>query len=168
MGCHGNLGVTVNNTFAFARKVPGADGWRHQDIRGIPDVPQRGHDTPETLLYFERACGGDEFRANDEILERFYTAPGVPNVAEVLRAAPGGDRDLTHLVFPSRERALALTKAYMVLVRRQNFEQGRDPIVRPVTNVFPAIENEDAGLDANGKVFPDGRLWLDWNWQPGG
>lgn len=166
MGCHGNIGVTVNQTFSFPRKLPGTAGWRHQDIRGIPDVPQRGHSKPETLLYFERACGGDEFRANDEILEKFYLAPGQPNAQEILRAAPGGDRDLAHLLFPSRERAIALNKAYMVLVRRQNFDRGRDAVIRAPSNVHQVIENPDAGLEANGRVFSDGRLWLDWNWQP--
>jgi len=168
MGCHGNLGVTVNQTFSFPRKVPGAAGWKYQDIRGIPDVPQRGHTKPETLLYFERACGGDEFRANDEVLAKFYDAPGQPKTQEILRAAPGGDRDLSYLVFPSRDRALALNKAYMVLVRRQNFDRGRDSVIRAPGNVHQVIENPDAGLEANGRVFSDGRLWLDWGWVPSG
>ncbi len=35
MGCHCPIGVTVDTTFALARKVPGATGWRHQDLRGL-------------------------------------------------------------------------------------------------------------------------------------
>jgi hypothetical protein len=136
VGCHGGLGVTVDQTFAFARKVPGVAGWRHQDLRGIADVPQAGHADPEILTYLRRAGGGDEFRANDEMLTRLFR-DGHPDEREVRRAALGGDRDITHLVLPSRARALALNKAYRLLVR-----------------------------DEAGKVFRDGRLWLDWPAQP--
>ncbi|MGH7162897.1 MAG: hypothetical protein ACREID_05390, partial [Planctomycetota bacterium] len=71
MGCHSTLGVTVDQTFALPRKVPGATGWAPQDLAGIPDVPQAGHADPEILTYFRRGKGGDEFRANTEVLDRF-------------------------------------------------------------------------------------------------
>jgi hypothetical protein len=161
MGCHSTIGVTVDHTFALARKVPGAEGWRHQVLDGIPDVPQAGHAEPETLTYFRRVGGGDEFRANGEILARFFPG-GALDEAEVRRAAPGGDRDLRFLVAPSRERALLLTKAYMALVREQTFRLGRDTMIAPPGNVFPKVENGDTELGVAGRVFLDGRLWLDW------
>ena len=162
MGCHSTIGVTVDHTFALARKVPGADGWRHQTLDGIPDVPQAGHSEPEVLTYFRRVQGGDEFRANGEILERFFPE-GVLDEALVRRAAPGGDRDLRFLVAPSRERALLLAKAYMALVREQTFHLGRDTMIAPPRNVFEKVENGDTELGAAGRVFTDGRLWLDWD-----
>lgn len=161
MGCHGGLGVTVDGTFAMARKVPGAEGWRHQDLRGIPDVPQSGHPEPETLTYLNRVQGGDELRANGEMLARFFPI-GILDRAEVLRAARGGDRDLAWLLTPSRERALRLGKAYMVLVREQSFEKGRDAFPDAVTNVQPGIPKGSTDLARTGKVFHDGHLWLDW------
>jgi hypothetical protein len=161
MGCHSAIGVTVDQTFAFARKVPGADGWRHQDLRGIRDVPQVGHADPETLTYFRRGTGGDEFRANEEILRRFFPS-GTLDDSPVRRAAVGGDQDLTFLIAPSRQRALQLNKAYMALVREQGFAYGRDTLLVPPANVHGAIENGSTDLAASGRVYFDGQLWLDW------
>ncbi|MCB0193693.1 MAG: hypothetical protein KDJ65_17225 [Anaerolineae bacterium] len=162
MGCHSSVGATVDQTFTLARKVPGSAGWQYQYLEGIPDVPQFDHDKPEILTYFERVTGGDEFRANTEILDRFFPG-GELDEAEVLRAAPGGDKDILHLIQPSRERAALLNKAYMALVKEQTFELGRDTIISPPVNVHEAIENGDTELRETGKVFFDGRLWLDWS-----
>ncbi|RKG64147.1 hypothetical protein D7V80_27995 [Corallococcus sp. CA054B] len=89
MGCHANLGVTMDQTFAFPRKVPGGDGWRTQDLRSLPDMPQSGHTAPETATHFECVQGGDEFRANEELLARFFPN-GVLGLPAVRRAAPEG------------------------------------------------------------------------------
>lgn len=161
MGCHTNLGVTVDGTFAFVRKVPGKTGWAYQDVRGIPDVPQLGHSEPEFLTYLKRVGGGDEFRANAEILERFFEE-GRVNEAEIRRGAAGGDKDFAWLVAPSRARALDLNRAYMALVRTQRFDLGRDAPLAPVTNVLRRIEEESTGLEASNAVYRDGRLHLAW------
>ena len=164
MGCHTNLGVTIDHTFAMPRKVPGAGGFRYQDLAGILDVPQAGHADPEVLTYLRRVTGGDEFRANDEILERFFprATGGRLDEAEVRRAAPGGDRDLRHLVAPSRARALLLDKAYLALVRAQDFAAGRDTVIAPPGNVHRRIDDESTGLAAAGRLAHDGRLQLQW------
>jgi len=161
MGCHTSVGVTADSTFALPRKVPGKAGWGYQDLSAIPDVPQIGHDQPETLTYFERVHGGDELRANTEILERFFPK-GILDEAEVRRAAPGGDRKLPFLIAPSRERALLLNKAYMALVKTQTFELGRDTVITTLQNVHQKIENGSTGLAEAKKVYNDGTLRLDW------
>jgi hypothetical protein len=161
MGCHGYLGVTVDHTFTLSRKVPGPAGWRHQDPRGIQDVPQAGHSDPEILTWFRRVGGGDELRANTEILGRFFPG-GRLDEAAVRRAAPGGDRDITWLIAPSRERALLLAKTYMAIVREQSFARGREPILVPAANVHAFIENGSTELGSKDFVFRDGRLWLAW------
>jgi hypothetical protein len=173
MGCHSTIGVTVDQSFGFPRKVPGAAGWGYQDLRGIKDVPQAGRDRPEILEYFERVRGADEFRANTEALERFFVdrdGDGIADEvkeADVRRAAPGGDRDIPYLITPSRERALALNKAYKALVEDQDFEFGRDPVSEPATQVFQAITgNGTTALGDAGLLFRDGRMWLDWDWVP--
>lgn len=166
MGCHSAIGVTVDQTFTLPRKAPGLDGWRYQDLAGIQDVPQLGHDEPEVLTYLRRVRGGDEFRSNTEMLARFFDADGAVRTQEVLRAAPGGELDLCALVMPSERRALDLAKAYMVLVRKQRFDLGRDPILAPLENVHASIENGDTALGESGLLFDDGRLWLDWQWRP--
>jgi hypothetical protein len=161
MGCHGGIGVTVDGTFTLPRKVPGADGWRHQDLRGIPDVPQAGHALPEILTYLERVQGADELRANREAIDRFFPG-GQLDRPQVLRAARGGDRDIAFLLTPTRQRAVLLTKAYMPLVREQSFTQGRDALLSRPENVHPEIQNGSTELGKTGKVFRDGRLWLSW------
>ena len=161
MGCHSGLGVTVDQTFALARKVPGKEGWRVQDLRGIQDVPELGHAEPEVLTYLRRVGGGDELRANEEMLARFFPG-GDLAASEVRRAAPGGDRDLTFLLLPSRERALALDKAYRVIVRGQRFDLGRDALAVPAVNVHRRIENGSTELGKSSRVYTDGRLRLEW------
>ena len=166
MGCHSTIGVTVDQTFTLARKVPGSDGWAHQYATGIQDVPQYGHAEPEILTYFKRVRGGDEFRANEEILEKFFDAQGNVNEELVRRAAPGGPEDISFLLKPSRERTLDLNRAYMAIVRGDNLHLGRDTIIRPPQNVFTEIAgNGDTELADKGLIFTDGRLWLDWDWQ---
>lgn len=156
MGCHGALGVTVDSSFSFPRKVPGNPGWQHQTLEGLIDLPQAGHQEPEILTYFKRAGGGDEFRANQEILERFFP-DGRLDESRVRSA-----KDIRDLISPSRRRALDLNKAYMALVQAQGYEQGRDTVLSPAKNVHRRIENGDTGLRENQSVYEDGRLWLEW------
>ncbi|MEM7433792.1 MAG: hypothetical protein AAF436_01480 [Myxococcota bacterium] len=162
MGCHSTIGVTADQSFSFPRKVPGTRGWGYQSLAGIKDVPQAGRDTPEILEYFQRVRGADEFRANNEALVKFFV-DGEVDEDEVRRAAPGGELDIRFLVAPSRERAIALNKAYMALVADQDFELGRDPVPEPATQVFEFIEgNGTTALGDAGLLFDDGRIWLEW------
>ncbi len=162
MGCHSGLGVTVDGTFAFPRKVPGAEGYRYQDLAGQNDQPQVGHADGEALTYLKRARGGDELRANAEMSSRFFVGDRLDE-REVRRAAPGGDRDLAWLLLPSRERALALDKAYLALVREDRFQDGRDATVVPVDRVLRVVENGSTELERAGRLYTDGRLQLAWS-----
>ncbi|NUP10143.1 MAG: hypothetical protein HOW73_29180 [Polyangiaceae bacterium] len=157
MGCHGSLGVTIDSTFSFARKVPGKGGYRMQDLRGMPDVPEDGHEEGEVLTYLRRVGAADEMRHNDEMRARFFP-DGVLAAREVARAAPGGDRDLAALLVPTRGRALALDKAYWALVREQRFELGRDTVLAPPENVHRIAPDEPAAESTYG----DGRLTPAW------
>lgn len=156
-GCHTGLGVTVDQTFAFPRKVPGAGGWRVQDVRGIPDAPELGHDRGEYVTYLSRARAGDELRANDEILARFFV-DGLPD-AESLACVK---TDISQLVLPSRERALSLDRAYLANVIEQSYVWGRDAIEEPVRNVQTEIRERSTGIGEAGLTVQDGRLRLDW------
>ncbi|AXQ27449.1 hypothetical protein D0B54_01565 [Solimonas sp. K1W22B-7] len=157
MGCHTTIGVTADQSFAFPRKLPGAAGWAEHSIAGLKDRPQAGTREPEALRYFRRVGGGDEFRANDEILRRYFPG-GTLDEATVRRDGA----DLGVLLRPSRERALALNKAYLLTVREQSFAQGRDAVLVPAVNVHRRIDNGDTGLKEKGRVFEDGRLWVEW------
>jgi hypothetical protein len=156
MGCHSNLGVTADQTFAFARKLPGAAGWHYQDLHGIADVPQLRHARGEVATYLERALAGDEFRSNPEML-RFVLPDG-----ELDLAALGALPDLHALLMPSRARALLLAKAYLVIVREQSFVRGRDPVIEPLTNVHATITDTSTGLSEAKRIHLDGTLRLQW------
>lgn len=162
LGCHGTIGVTVDQSFSFPRKLPGEAGWQPQSLAGQQDRPQAGQREPEALTYLRRVQGGDEFRANDEMLARYFP-DGRLDEAAVRRAALGGDRDLAWLLLPSRARALALDKAAMTLVAAQDYAHGRDALPAPPANLHHEIANGDTGLKAAGRVYRDGRLWLDWD-----
>jgi hypothetical protein len=157
MGCHSNLGVTADQSFAFPRKLPGAAGWAYQDIRGIPDVPLLGHANGEIATWLARAEAGDEFRSNVEMLARWFAPDGTVNEAALAAAA-----DIVAILVPSPERALLLDKASLVIVREQSFVRGRDPVVEPLANVHRKIEIESSGLSEAERVYLDGGLRLAW------
>lgn len=159
MGCHAGIGITVDSSFALPRKLPGAAGWALPSLEDLSDVPQAGHAEGEVLTYLRRVGGGDEFRANDEMLKRWFKRGAVD--AERVRRAT-----LPELLLPSRERALALNKAYRRLVLGQRYKQGRAPLLAPAKNVFAEIRNGDTALRPRGLVYSDGRLWLDWPIDP--
>ncbi|HSW13501.1 MAG TPA: hypothetical protein VLI06_11725 [Solimonas sp.] len=160
MGCHTGIGVTVDQSFSLPRKLPGAEGWGLQRIAGQRDVPQAGSREPEYRRYLQRVGGGDEFRANDEMLARWFRN-GRPDRMRI-DAALASEQGLLALIAPSRERALLLDKAYLTLVREQSYALGRDALPAPAVNVHEQLENNDTALKASGKVYRDGRIWLDW------
>lgn len=160
MGCHTGLGVTVDSTFALPRKLPGAAGWGMQRIRGQLDVPQAGSAVPEYLRYLRRVSGGDEFRANQEMLQRFFHGGQVDTQA--VQAAVNSPAGILALIAPSRQRALALDKAYRLVVREQSYRLGRAAVLAPMRNVHRKLENTDTALAASSEVYKDGRLWLHW------
>ncbi len=156
MGCHNTVGATIDKTFSFARKVDGAKGWTYIDLRGMPDAPNMGETKGEFATYFERVGGGDEFRSNEEMLERWFVAEGQVDHVAVAAAA-----DVYELITPSPERALQLNKAYRVLVEDQDFIFGRDATVTAPINVYDAVDPDTAPTLPEEKTF----TWdirLDW------
>lgn len=147
MGCHAAIGTTIDQSFAFARKVTGPQGWGYIDLKGMVDAPSLGQTEGEILQYFQRAGGGNEFRQNPEIVQRWFNADGQVNTAAV-RAA-----DVYQLITPSPERALALNKAYTHIVRHQNYVQGRDASWLPAVNVHRQIDESIAPLAAEHRFF---------------
>ena len=159
MGCHTTIGSTIDQTFAFARKVTGAEGWSYLDLQGMEDVPYVGGTDNEIAHYLENVGGGNEFRENTEIVSRFFDGDG-----EVEHGALAG-LDVYELITPSLRRALDLNKAYMTIVRDQDYIHGRDANLAPARNVYQQIDPETA------PVLPGDRLrqWdmrLDWPQSP--
>jgi hypothetical protein len=158
MGCHSNVGITVDQTFAFARKVPGLAGWRMQDPTGIPDVPQAGHTAGEYGEYMLRTVGADDLRSNEEAAAKFLKN-GV--LDETATQALNGD--ITKLVLPSAKRAIALDRAYLANVMEQSYVWGRDASTSPAKNVHATIGERSTGLGEKDRVYREVRLQLDWS-----
>lgn len=127
IGCHGGVGATVDSTFSFARKVAGDAGWYGWGARGFTGIaePVRADGRGEYRVYLEQVGGGDDYRSNAEVRRLAFAADGsvLPDVAR--RFA----KDISALVVPSPDRALALDRSYLALVRAQSFVRGRDAFV---------------------------------------
>lgn len=142
IGCHSGVGATTDGNFSFARKL-GEDtpqrGWYHWTQHGMEglDEPVRSDGNPEYAYYLEQNGAGDELRENDEVQAKFFDTSGnlKPEALEQLR------QDITYLLYPSKERAIALNKAYKVIVEEQSFIYGRDATVKPATNVHRSVED---------------------------
>jgi hypothetical protein len=48
-------------------------------------------------------------------------------------------RDIAYLLLPSRDRALALDRAYRAIVEEQSFDKGREPVLTISQNVYSAV-----------------------------
>ncbi|NJO35263.1 MAG: hypothetical protein HC869_21400, partial [Rhodospirillales bacterium] len=65
-------------------------------------------------------------------------------------------------VAPSRERALALNKAYRTIVADQDYVFGRDAVIVPPRNVYDEVDPETAPTLRADRFFP-WDMRLDWD-----
>ena len=156
MGCHTSVGATIDKTFSLPRKVDGAAGWGYIDLKGMPDAPNMGETQGEIATYLQRVGGGGEFRSNPEMSARWFHPNGAVNLEKVQAA------DVYTLTSPSVARALALNKAYRVIVKEQDYIYGREANVYPPANVYRSIDNATAPTLPAERVF-DWDIRLDWN-----
>lgn len=156
MGCHNSVGSTIDKTFSFPRKLDGSKGWGYLDLKGMPDAPTKGETLGEIVTYLSRAGGGSEFRNNDEMNAKWFKPDGSVD-HEKLRAA----KDVYDLITPSKERALALNKAYRTIVEDQDFIYGKDTVLAPPKNVYDKIDNENTPTLPEERTFK-WNILLDW------
>lgn len=154
-GCHKTIGTTIDQTFSFPRKLAGVDGWGYIDLTKIMDVPNKGESTGEYATYMQRVQGGDEFRQNQEMIDRWFNEDGSLKTKEMSELA-----SIYPLITPSKERALDLNKAYYTIVKEQSYLYGRDAVIKPNTNVFKQINDEVPPLEEAHRHKWDIRL--DW------
>lgn len=154
-GCHKSVGATFDQTFSFARKVPGKEGWGYIDLHSMEDVPNINEEQGEFLTYMERVGGGDEFRQNGEMLAKWFNDNGMVN-KEALRNA----KSVYDIITPSPERAFALNKAYLTIVKEQSYLFGRDATLTKATNVLSNIDAHQPPLKPEHRFKWDMRL----NW----
>ena len=140
IGCHSGIGAIVDSTFVFPRKLD-KDGWYHwsrdsNGLRGIPE-PLTRDGRGEYRLYLELNHAGDEFRANDEVMKKFFDENGALREEEAAKIR----EDISTLLYPSAKRALELNKAYKVIVDEQSYIYGRDAHIKPLNNVYKNVES---------------------------
>lgn len=155
MGCHSAIGTTIDQTFAFPRKVTGKAGWGYINLKGMEDAPSKGQQEGEILQYLQVNGGGNEFRENMEMFNKWYKADGTVNKAKVKSA------DVFELITPSKQRAYDLNKAYTQIVRTQSYIHGRVANIQSAANVHKTIDESVAPLKAKHRL--DGwDIRLDW------
>ena len=148
IGCHGGIGATTDSTFAFARKLDAQafqNGWYHwsqKDLKGINEPKaefQSAGVQYEYSFYLMYAGAGDDFRSNPEIRTAFFDEEGVlkQEMAERLH------EDISVVLYPSTERALALNKAYRRIVEEQSYALGRIPLLAAADEVFETLTPTD-------------------------
>jgi hypothetical protein len=141
VGCHGGIGATRDGIFSFERKLDfdqHQHGWYHwsqKSIKGLKD-PLRRDGKHEYAYYLEQNGAGDEFRANEEIMTKFFDQQQKLKIDMVDKLK----QDITVLLWPSEERAMTLNKAYKVIVDEQSYIHGRDATVKPPENVHQQLE----------------------------
>ena len=144
MGCHGGVGVTDDDTFAFPRKLEAAssfqNGWYHWSQKGLAGTPDlvRADGKTDYVHYLETNAAGDEFRANMEVISTWLDAGEL-----TAEKADEIETDIASLILPSPERALMLNAAYRMIVRDQSFIHGRDASVAPLdATVWREVEQD--------------------------
>jgi hypothetical protein len=156
MGCHNSVGSTIDKTFSFPRKMDGPQGWGYLNLKGMPDAPNKGETVGEIATYLSRAGGGSEFRNNDEMTAKWFKPDGSVDHGKLAAA-----KDVYDVITPSRERALALNKAYRTIVEDQDFIHGKDPVLSPPVNVYDKIDNGNTPTLPPERIFK-WNILLDW------
>ncbi len=144
MGCHGGIGTNDDDTLAFPRKLDAATafqaGWYHWSQKGLAGTPDlaRADGKTDYANYLETNSAGDEFRANSEVIEN-WLSNGSLSAADAAAIAS----NISGLVMPSPQRALALNTAYRMIVREQSFTKGRDASIAPLDDtVWRTVEQD--------------------------
>ena len=157
MGCHGTIGATTDTIFSFPRKFEGSDknsvlyGWGHWSQKDLSKVPEpiveylNFGKQYEYSFYLKNNNSGNEFRDNEEIIRKFFNNDGTIKeyMLQKLHA------DISILLYPSKERALTLDKAYRYIVENQSYIKGRAANVSSINaTVNKEVEpKQSTGID---------------------
>ena len=147
IGCHSGIGGTVDGIFSFPRKLA-ADRTERQGWYHWSQLNRQGTNEPllainnagvqfEYSFYLLYNQAGDEFRNNAEIIARFF--PDGSIASDKLKELHD---DVSLLLYPSRERALTMAKAYRAIVAEQSYIYGRDATVTAPVNVHKSLSQD--------------------------
>ncbi|GAA6135657.1 hypothetical protein NBRC116188_24470 [Oceaniserpentilla sp. 4NH20-0058] len=155
-GCHKTIGTTIDHTFSFPRKLTGAKGWGYIDLKVLNDAPNKGESMGEYQTYMSRVSGGDEFRQNSEMLDKWFKKDGSIHHEKIEAIS-----SIYELITPSKQRALDLNKAYKTIVEEQSYIFGREPMLSKSTNIFKEVDADVSPLQKEHRYAWDIRL--DWD-----
>ncbi len=169
IGCHSGIGATTDGIFSFPRKFSAEktyrNGWYHwsqRDLKGTvePKVEIEGSGVQyEYSYYLMYNNAGNEFRDNDEVIEKFFNKDGSIKADMLIKLHD----DITVLLNPSESRALKLNKAYRVIVAEQSFDKGRDANIKPTSNVYDEVpQNELTGVKKPSNYTGQPFVFSDW------
>ena len=149
LGCHGYIGAHNDTVLSFNRKFDNNSafrrGWYHWSEKGFAGVadPHKEDGSGEYAFYLQHNPTGNEYRTNDEVHQRFFDADGKARPEAFERLS----NDISYLLMPSPERAMELNKAYRVIVQEQSYNEGRDPVIKPLTNVHKEVtRGQETGI----------------------
>jgi len=142
IGCHRAVGGTKDTTYAYARKLEGSAindvhyGWGHWSQKGHKGIKEQMVEFEklpkqyEYSFYLRWTKSSDDFRLNDEVIGGFFDSLGFrkPDMMALMKD------DISVLLYPSKQRALMLNKAYWSIVKEQSFIKGREPNIKPATS----------------------------------
>lgn len=149
-GCHSGIGVMMDTNISFYRKLPHTSfqqGWYHwgqKSMVGLPEPKRQSDNEYEYSYYLKNNPTGDEFRSNHQVQQRFFDPQGQPKEAVFEQL----HQDISVLMLPSAERALALNKAYKLVVDEQSFILGKTPLLAPLDQVLfkQILVNQQTGI----------------------
>ncbi|MCF6173094.1 MAG: hypothetical protein L3J44_04835 [Campylobacteraceae bacterium] len=127
IGCHSGIGATTDSTFAFPRVMD----WKWMGIASLI-IKDKNNEYRNYLL---NNHSGDEFRANDEVKNKFFKN-NKPRKEAFLKLK----NDISYLLFPSPKRAINLDKAYKVIVDEQSYIYGKEGHIKPLDNIYKKVE----------------------------
>lgn len=154
VGCHGGVGAATDSVFSFARKLDHRHfkgGWYHPLEHSFAGLVEPKIEIQHAGVFYEYSYylmynrAGSDLRDNDEIRARFFTPEGAIQLEQLNRLHD----DVSLLLTPSPQRALALNKAYKTIVEDQNFILGRDVQIQPLHEVLhtQVEENQPTGIN---------------------
>ncbi len=147
IGCHGGTGSSTDSTFGFARKQKDQSGktsWYHWNEKGYTDITEPKVEIRGAGVYYEYSYflmynrAVNTFRNSDWIQEKFFTPAGHVKPQSVAQLHD----DIAILLTPSRERALLMNKAYKTIVTDQDFINGREVNIRPLSSVQKQLKQD--------------------------
>ena len=153
MGCHGAIGRNVDSTISFGRKLDddgaGSSWYRWSAERPLGALADADG---EYARYLKENGAADEFRANVEALARFLGEDGSLDSSRVETLS----QSVAPLTDPSAERALALDKAYRLIVEEQSYNKGRLPVLAPLDKaVHKSVEpGQPTGIETPITAMP--------------